>query len=86
MDDISGTRLIDGHDIDFVADILVENNTVKELREMAQKHDVQRERGSNKRETAKQILHMAGHHFVVVEDPRDGWRVMSSKTETGWEK
>ena len=64
---IRGTRLVDDHEIAFVVDLLVMDNTVAELRKMARDLDVVRQRGDNKRATASQIAHQAGHKLKVVE-------------------
>jgi len=65
---IRGTRLVDGHEIAFVVDLLVRDNTVAELRKMARDLDVTRQRGDNKRATAAHIAHQAGYKLKVVEE------------------
>lgn len=64
---IHGNKLVDGHDIEFVIDLLVIDNTVNELRDMARELGVKRQRGDNKRQTAAQIAHQADHKLKVVE-------------------
>ena len=66
---IHGDKLVDGHEIDFVIDLLVMENTAMELREMARELGVSRPRGASKRETASEIAHVADHKLEVVEAP-----------------
>jgi hypothetical protein len=67
MDDYTGTKLVDGHDVDDVADVLARDNTVAELRAMASDLGVSRERGMNKRETAGAIAYQADFMLSVIE-------------------
>lgn len=65
---IYGNKLVDGHEIEFVIDLLAMDNTVGELRDMAKRLDVKRQRGDNKRETASRIAYQADHRLRVIED------------------
>lgn len=65
---IHGDQLVDGHRIDFVIDLLMMDNTARELRQMASDLGASRERGYDKRETAGAIAHQMGYRLRVVEN------------------
>jgi hypothetical protein len=67
---------VDGHDVDLVVDLLVMDNTARELREMASELGASRERGANKRETASAIAYQADGQLEVREGPGGELRVV----------
>jgi len=63
---LTGKKLVDGHEVDFVIDLLMMDHTVRELRQIASDLNVKRERGDNKRDTAAKIVYQAENRLSVV--------------------